>query len=213
VYGLDVNIDALSLARRVLTPRGLSHVRLVHADARATQMPENSFDLVHERLLLMNLASPQDVVKEMVRIVRPGGWVLLENADWITWTCEPPHPAWEQLCTALGASCRAAGLDMYIGRRLPGLLQAAGLIDTGVAAHSYIWRTGDVLHDLLPTFVRIQRQRILDQEVFSPEDLDHLLGELEEHLVKPETFVVHPLFFQAWGRKPGIGERQPVELP
>jgi len=31
--------------------------------------------------------------------------------------------------------------------------------------------------------------------------LDHLTAQLAEHLARPGTFVIHPLFFQAWARR------------
>jgi hypothetical protein len=106
-------------------------------------------------LVLINVTSPQDVVREMVRVDRPGGWVALQEVDWITWACEPAHAAWDELLAALTASWQAAGLDPFIDRRLPALLRDAGMGDVGVDAHQYIWRPGDLYHTLLVKFVGI----------------------------------------------------------
>jgi SAM-dependent methyltransferase len=159
-------------------------------------------DLAHERLVLINVAAPQDVVAEMVRVVCPGGWVVVENADWISWTCEPAHRAWGVLLDALIAAWRAAGLDPFIGRRMPMLLRRAGLIDIAVDAHAHTSRSSDAYQTPLIKFLDIFRDRIIDGGFLVADQLHRLVAELEEHLARPETFVIDSLFFQAWGRKP-----------
>ena len=54
-------------------------VRTVRADAASTGLPSDSFDFVHERMLLLNVTSPQDIVAEMTRLARPGGVVALQE--------------------------------------------------------------------------------------------------------------------------------------
>ncbi len=202
VVGLDNESRMIALAKRAIGERELGNVTLLQADAYASGLPADSFDVAHERLVLNNVTAPDAVVREMVRVVRPGGWVALQDVDWVTWTCEPSHPAWSELLTALTASRQAAGLDPFIGRRLPALLRGAGMVDVDVRAHQYIWRTGDLYHTLLLTFVAIHRERITDGGYLTSERIDELTAELNEHLAQPETLVIYTPLFQAWGRKP-----------
>lgn len=202
VVGLDSEPRMIALGQRTIAERGLANVRFVEADAYDTGLADGCFDVAHERLLLINLTAPQDAVREMVRVVRPGGWVALQDVDWITWACEPAHVCWSELLAALTASWQAAGLDPFIGRRLPALLRAAGLVDVGVAAHQYIWRLGDLYHRLLIKFVGIHRDRIIDGGYLASDRIDQLTAELDEHLAQPETFIIYAPLFQAWGRKP-----------
>jgi len=202
VVGLDSEPRMIALAERTIVDRGLANVRLVEADAYNTGLPDASYDLAHERLVLINLTAPQDAVREMVRVVRPGGWVALQDVDWITWTCEAAHPAWDELLEALTASWQAARLDPFIGRRLPALLREAGMVDVGVTAYQYIWRPEDLYNRLLIKFVGIHRERIIDGGYLTAERIDQLSAELDEHLARPETFVIYTPLFQAWGRRP-----------
>jgi ubiquinone/menaquinone biosynthesis C-methylase UbiE len=95
----------IELARRTIAERALANVTLVHGDAAVSGLEPDSFDLAHERLVLVNHRAPRDVVNEMVRVVRPGGWVAVENVDWIVWTCEPPTP----LGTGSATPCATCG--------------------------------------------------------------------------------------------------------
>jgi SAM-dependent methyltransferase len=126
----------LAVAEEVVAERRLANVRLVHGDATATGLPRATFDLAHARLVLVNVPQPERVLSEMAALVRPGGVVAVQEVDWLSWTCEPPHPDWETLLRTLVAVRRARGLDSYIGRRLPGLLRAAGLADVEVKARA-----------------------------------------------------------------------------
>lgn len=81
VVGLDSAARMIGFAQRSIAERGLGNVQLIHADAAATGLDAESFDLAHARLVLVNLTSPHPVVAEMARVVRPGGWVAVQDVD------------------------------------------------------------------------------------------------------------------------------------
>ncbi len=75
----------------------------------AAILPAESFDLVHARLLLINLPGPAPFVTTMVELARPGGWVALEDVDADAFVCDPPHTAWDTLRDAFLAVAAAHG--------------------------------------------------------------------------------------------------------
>jgi ubiquinone/menaquinone biosynthesis C-methylase UbiE len=95
VTGLEINPGSVALARAFAAEHGLANVEVLQGDARSTGLPSGSFDLVHAPTLLINMAEPAEVVAEMVRLARPGGWVVaLEPGTGVS-VCYPPHPAWD----------------------------------------------------------------------------------------------------------------------
>ncbi len=198
VVGVDRESSYLDMATRTLAERGVQGVHLVEADATGTGLPSGSFDLAHERLLLVNVPQPADVVAEMARLVRPGGQVAVQDVDWISWTCVPEHPDWDRLADAVGAAWSG---DVRIGRRLPGMLRAAGLVDVGVEARARVFLPADPEHRLLTRFARIHRERILALGLLGA-DLDDCVRRLDEHLADPGGYTLYATLFQAWGRKP-----------
>ena len=200
--GLDNEPRMIAHARRTIAESELANVELVLADAAETGIESDSLDLAHERLVLINHPAPRDIVAEMTRIVRPGGWVTIAEVDTFSWICDPVHPAWTELLEAFNGAWRAAGQDPFIGRRLPALLRNAGLTDVGFDAHALVWHTGHPYQTLLLTFISMFRDRIMDGGFIDARRLDVLIAQAELHLAKPDTYVIHPLFFQAWGRKP-----------
>jgi len=188
-------------AHRTITERALSNVKLALGEASHTGLASRSFDLAHERLVLINHPDPQDVVAEMARVVRPGGWVALQEVDCELWRCEPRHDAWEELHLAFVEFSTVAGRDPSVGRRLPALLRKAGLTDVAFDVHPYHCRPGQPYQTLLLYFTGLLRERILEAGLLTADRLEGLEAELEQHLARPETFVIHPLFFQAWARR------------
>ena len=62
----------------------------------------------------------------MVRAVRPGGRVILEDDDHHVLTIDPPVPGFEAIWRAYMRSYDASGRDPRIGRKLVALLADAG---------------------------------------------------------------------------------------
>jgi len=133
--GLERESRLVEMGQTILAQRGLRNARLVLGDVYSGLL-RASFDLVHTRLLLINLKDPEGALAELTAMVRPGGVVAVQDIDQVPWLCEPPHPAWETLVSAFLMVWRANGLDPLIGRRLPALLRAAGLVDVEVEVHA-----------------------------------------------------------------------------
>ena len=53
-------------------------------DLLVDDLPEREFDLVHARLLLAWLADPEEGLRRMVRALKPGGGLLVEEMDFHT---------------------------------------------------------------------------------------------------------------------------------
>lgn len=198
VVGVDREERYLAIAADELAARGLGPAELVVADAAATGLPGAAFDLVHERLVLVNVPRPQDVLAEMVRLTRPGGVVAVADVDWMTWTCVPEHPDWARLTAAAAAVWSG---DVYIGRRLPALLRGAGLVDVEVLASTRTFSGEEPYQRLLLRFAEIHRERIVEDGVLTASELDGCVRRLGAHLAEPGTFTLYATLFQACGRR------------
>jgi SAM-dependent methyltransferase len=202
ITGLDINPLHVAQARRHATSLGLRNVSVIQADARRTALPAASFDLVYARLILINIPDPEDVVAEMVRLVKPGGWIACEEADGGAMLCHPPHPAFTRLTHTLNALYRHDGADLLIGRRLPELLDAAGLVDVGVEARADVPPCGQPRRTVILDILQAMRPKIIEQGLLTAVEHDQLDRNARAHLDDPHTLVMPHLSFMAWGRKP-----------
>ena len=75
VTGVDFSSAMLRIARRKRDREGLSQAMFLEADAMSLPFPEDSFAAATISFGLRNTADYMQVLKEMVRVVRPGGCI------------------------------------------------------------------------------------------------------------------------------------------
>ena len=207
VVGVDNDPAHVAAARAYAAERALGNVEIVEAAADRTGLPASSFDLVHTRALLVNIPEPAAVVVEMVRLARPGGYVLVQEPDTSLRICHPPDPSWDRLVELYEAAFQRDGADLRVGRRLPGFLRDAGLVELGAEVHGGVFPAGHPRRPHLPDLARTLRATIVARGDIDEAGYDELDRAVRTHLADPGVFVLTHLFFIAWGQKP------PAEAP
>src|SRR5699024_2387409 len=76
VVGLDFSENMLEVAQEKLTAQGHEHVSFVHGDAMDLPFPDNSFDYVTIGFGLRNVPDYEQTLREMYRVIKPGGYVV-----------------------------------------------------------------------------------------------------------------------------------------
>jgi ubiquinone/menaquinone biosynthesis C-methylase UbiE len=202
VTGLDADPNHVAMARQFTAQRGLASVQIVAADARHTGLPPGSFDLVHARTLLVNVPEPTEVLAEMVRLAKPGGWVASLEPDVECVLCYPAHPAYTRMWELFHAAHSRNGADLRIGRRLGELYRHADLQEIGIEARARVCQPGDTRRMIDPDLVRSLHPMIVSLGLAGQEELDALDRAVRSHLDDSRTLVMPHLSFLAWGRKP-----------
>jgi phosphatidylethanolamine/phosphatidyl-N-methylethanolamine N-methyltransferase len=78
ITGIDLSRDMLERAKKRVAEEGLSHVEgLEVMDAGALTFPDGAFDSAMAMFVITVVPDPDKVLAEMVRVVRPGGRVIL----------------------------------------------------------------------------------------------------------------------------------------
>ena len=94
--GLDFDPSLVDYAET--RPGNPASVQFQQGDATQLPFPDASFDIVFCRYLLIHMADPQRVVREMLRVVRPDGFVVAYEGDFASvGTSHPPNPALETI--------------------------------------------------------------------------------------------------------------------
>jgi ubiquinone/menaquinone biosynthesis C-methylase UbiE len=80
VLAVDAAVSMLDLARYNLEIANLTHrVQLAHADAKQLPFRDGMFDVVMSNSILHHIPQPLAVLREAVRVVRPGGWLFFRD--------------------------------------------------------------------------------------------------------------------------------------
>jgi len=78
VTGIDLSSSMLEKARLRISSR-MSNVRLLQMDAADLRFADNSFDIVYAPYVISVVPDPLAVVREMQRVCRPGGKIVILN--------------------------------------------------------------------------------------------------------------------------------------
>jgi ubiquinone/menaquinone biosynthesis C-methylase UbiE len=90
---------------------------------------EGTFDVAHARFVLEHVPAPLDVVRAMVRAIRPGGRVVLVDDDHDLMRFWPDCPEGEAVWRRYFESYRGCSNDPFVGRKLASLLHGAGCVE------------------------------------------------------------------------------------
>lgn len=93
VTGVDLTEAMLAQARRAAGEEGVENVSFLLGDATSLEFDDSSFDGAITRFSFHHIPAPVRVLREMARVVRPDGWIVL--GDQIT-DDDPEGAAWHQ---------------------------------------------------------------------------------------------------------------------
>lgn len=156
----------------------------------------DEFDLVHARHVLEHLADPAAAVAVLAGAVRPGGWLVVADADGLSFETEPATGELPGLAAPWEAAAARAGWDSRLGRRLASLLSGAGMTEVAGRSHRSIATGGDSW--LVAQFgLQRMQQPLLDCGASAAQ-----LQAAATALADPNTLVIGAPIVSAWGRRP-----------
>ncbi len=164
--------------------------------------PTHQFDFTHQRLLVLAIPTSRwlDVVRELVRVTRPQGWIELLEAGT---TVQNAGPATERLLTWLRETSQASGIEFSMVTQLGDLLKQAGCQtveaqDIPVPLGLWAGRGGEMLKlDALHAF-----QALRPRSTIPPAQFDAMLyAAADEWEQNHASYVFHV----AYGRRAQLG--------
>ena len=203
VVGVERETRFVEMAQAEIARRRLTNATVVSGDALSADFEYGTFDLVHERLVLINMppSNQQALVDQMAALARPGGTVAVASWDRASHVCYPQHPSWDILDQAYREAVRTTNGDGAVGRTLPSLLRSAGISSIRTKAHVRIVEIGELRRTHRIEILKAARRRILALGRMSENEFDTHLKAVAEHLDDPETLLIDQLLVQAWGQK------------
>lgn len=194
VLATDIEVSWMG---QVKTPT----IQILRHDVTKDDVPAESFDLIHARLVLVHIRDRERVLHTLAGCLRPGGWLLIEDADPALQplSCIDAFGADQELANKLRKGFRTLlsgrGVDLEFGRKLPRLLRQTGLVNVGADAYFPV-----SLPECAPleiATIKMLRDQLISEGIASPDEIDrHLLNVSNEKLD-----LAQPPMISAWGRR------------
>ena len=129
--GKSGKVTAVDIDTRFLANAELPNVEVIKADIRHISLEDSSFDLIHARYVLIHIADFQVALSKMLDLLKPGGWLVVEEPDFSAARAIAGNEAECQSVNKVNQSIfrmfADRGLDYSLGIKLPSSFQKLGL--------------------------------------------------------------------------------------
>lgn len=192
--GLEIDSYLYEVFKENISEYKTQNIRAKQGSIYKTGEPDDFFDVVISRLVLEHLEKPSDAIREMFRVLKPGGILIIVSNDFEYHVLTFPHiPELDLMYKAYCSLRIDEGGNPYIGRELPTYLKHIGAenINLNIAAvHSNI--LGDKAL-LKAENVNISRS-LVKEGYLKQETLDTLSDKWYEMLQNPKHIIYRQLF-------------------
>jgi SAM-dependent methyltransferase len=213
VRGIDLRASDLEAARGAAMQRGVQNVTFIEASIYEVPYADGSFDVAIAHQVLHHLSDPLAALRQMRRILRPGGVVSIGDHLWdrvIRTPVVPEADAWDAL--RLRVIAQNGGTPTF-ARDQATLLRAAGFsrvecfvtgsspADTNVITRNYedARERGGLAGPVPPYFGAVGRPVALEQGWATAAELDAMEAALRAWGNNPDAMWVIPISWAlAW---------------
>ncbi|MCP4923360.1 MAG: class I SAM-dependent methyltransferase [bacterium] len=191
VFALDARTQQLEAVRKRIFEAGLNNVDFIHSDLDALEIlaPESA-DLVFSRLIFMHLKSPDRVFGQILKLLRPGGILTIQEPTWSRFKTVPKIPLLEEYMQKLKKSMDYYGVDYEFGDKVLEFGKKHALNQLYYEEEETVY-SGPIFRELISIRLEELKGKFLESKAATQEDLDRwraIPGEIEK---AGDDFVCH----------------------
>jgi len=134
VVGIDRDPGQVERSRAYVAERGASNVRIEVADVYELPFPDGSFDAAFAHVVFLHLSDPVRALREIRRVLRPGGVVGLRDPDFGTIIQSPANATLDDFRAMRARAQAFHGANPMVAREYRRLLLEAGFAGSEAGA-------------------------------------------------------------------------------
>lgn len=190
VTGVDINDELLQEARSEAKDRAYDHLNFIKGNVYELVLPDNTYDFVYARFLFQHLQEPEKALKEIQRVLKPGGCICILDVD-DGFTAYYPEPeGFSELLEQANKVQELNGGDRFIGRKLKAMFVRSGYQEAQI---NLLPITSDTFG--MKTFVDITTGFKAKQLGFEDESKTmKILDDIYKQTASPEAWAVSCVF-------------------
>lgn len=199
VTGIDMDEVKLDLGRASGAQRGVANTAFRAANVNEWNEP-SSYDIVYCRFLLQHLSKPIDLLQRMWAAVKPGGAIVVEDADFGGLFCEPANEGFDFYARMYPRVLARYGGDATAARRLYRQFLQAGIPRPNLRLVQSADVDGEAKQLSMSTLEAVAGP-IVAENLASQDEVSAALVSLATFTDDPTTLIGRPRIFQLWSRR------------
>jgi len=181
---------------------GFGDGELWQTDLIDAPLRRSAYDLIFARWVFLFLPHPEKHIQQLVRALKPGGRLAIQDYHRTTFALIPRPPEWFDFILADRAFFASQGGDVSIGSRLPDLFCDAGLTITDIEITIKTGGPQSAVWNWLTTYFMGVMDRYAHFPPFTPEQATHLRRYWQKASRSPTSRLIAPALLDVVGRKP-----------
>ncbi len=181
--------------------RGWSNADCIRGTAEETTLPEGHFDLVFARWVIAFVPDPEKFLKNLVRSLRPGGIIALQDYWYEGLSLFPRGGAFDRVPDVVRAYYRSGGGDAYVTGTANSLLRRLGLRIVDFNSNQLTGgpesRAAEWMHRFFVPHLPVMAQKGL----VSAAECDEMLADWHRHRANPDALFFTPIVVDLAGKK------------
>ncbi|AKB65927.1 class I SAM-dependent methyltransferase [Methanosarcina mazei] len=205
ITSIDISPESLEKARENTEKNGIKNVKFLQANIFSLPFEDSSFDHIFVCFVLEHLQSPEEALKSLKKVLKPGGTITVIEGD--HGSCYF-HPEGKKAIEAWNCLIRVQAYmkgNSLVGRQIYPLLQESGFEKIRVEPRMvYIDSSkpelvnGFILKTIIPMVEGVKEQS-LKMQIIKEEEWEKGIEELHKTAEHGGTFCY--TFFKGWGTK------------
>jgi len=174
--GPSGKVVALDTNPRFLRGSGSSTIDILQGDICDMELPLATFDLVHARYVMIHIAEYRRAFERMLRCVKPGGWVVLEEPDFQAARAvvgsEERRASFGRVSDAIERMFASLGMDHALGVKLPALFQHHDLTQLTVEHEGHLSAGGGMVAQMMKLSAEQLRDKYIATGMVTEADIE-----------------------------------------
>ena len=144
-------------------------------DVMGLSFEEGTVDGCRADRVFQHLDDPLAALRELFRVTRGGGRIVVSDADWGTYTITAPELE-NEVTQAVIDTKQTNAVSPTIGRHLYTMFRVAGLTDIAVDPVNFLFTDFETMYEVI--YIEDRLQKMVDEGMISPDEAERWVDSL-----------------------------------